>query len=99
MTPAIDDTFPRIILIFERGTASKDKTPTKVKTVTPLKTGRINETHTKVKNSIVSYLAPNSEQNILWVKFGKNSSPSNYFDFYTKFVNYLLTSQMVRHAK
>ena len=90
MTPAIDDTFPRIILIFERGTASKDKTPTKVKTVTPSKAGRISETHTKVENSIVFYLAPNSEQNILWVKFGKKSSQSNYFDFYTnlkKFVN------------
>ena len=83
MTPAIDDTFPRIILIFERGTASKDKTLMKVKTVAPSEAGRINETHTKVKNSIVSYLAPNSEQNILWVKFGKNSSQSNYFDFYT----------------
>ena len=83
LTPAINDTFPHIILIFERGTASKDQTLMKVKTVAPSKAGRINETHTKVKNSIVSYLAPNSEQNILWVKFGKSSSPSNYFDFYT----------------
>ena len=46
----------------KNGTVSKEKTPTKVKTATPSKGGRMNVTPTKSKNSIVPYLASNSEQ-------------------------------------